>query len=376
MLTYYNAFFSTRQLFLHKIEKNTCKFHKNKLYFIYKFKSQGILFMKIWQLSSPENLQRQNADDLKLSTGLAKIKITKALVSESDVAVYAGISKVKYPVILGRFALGQVTETDEYTFMQKGDRVYLAPATDMETAHLGFVTHGKDANGYYCDFVLADADDAFVLPPSVSDEAAFLIDPVALAERVVDEMNVTVGQHVLVLGGGLYANVLCQILIYHRAVPILADNNAERLARAKKCGIYYTFPNDESLKENVMNVTGGKLADGAVYLALNNKSEPSSIFSYVANGAHVAFCSLDEKPLTVNLERALKNNLTVKGITDTRDFVTTAINILANKNVSFDAFTCRYYPELHLPEILKKYAELLKNGSPLPEQLDVIKFVF
>ena len=27
-------------------------------------------------------------------------------------------------------------------------------------------------------------------------------------------------------------------------------------------------------------------------------------------------------------------------------------------------------------EILKKYAELLKNGSPLPEQLDVIKFIF
>ena len=332
--------------------------------------------MKILQLSSPENLQRQTADDLKLSTGLAKIKITKALVTESDVAVFSGVTKVKYPVIPGRFALGQVTETDEYTFMQKGDRVYLAPATDMETAHLGFVTHGKDANGYYCDFVLAGADDAFVLPPTVSDEAAFLIDPVALAERVVDEMNVTVGQHVLVLGGGLYANILCQILIYHRAVPILADNNAERLARAKKCGIYYTFPNDESLKDRVMSVTGGKLADGAVYLALNNKSEPSTIFSYVANDAYVTFCALDEKPLNVNLERALKNNLTVKGITDARDFVTKAINILANKAITFEAFTCNYYQEMQLPELLKKYTVLLKNGANLPEQLDVVKFIF
>ena len=332
--------------------------------------------MKIWQLATPENLQRQTVPDLKLSTGLAKIKITKALVSESDVAVFAGISKVKYPVIPGRFALGQVTETDEYTFMQKGDRVYLAPATDMETAHLGFVRHGKDANGYYCDFVLAGADDAYVLPPTVSDDAAFLIDPVALAERVVDEMNVTVGQHILVLGGGLYANILCQILIYHRAVPILADNNAERLARAKKCGIYYTFPYDDNLRENVMSVTGGKLADGAIYLALNNKSEPSSIFSFVANGAFVAFCSLDEKPLTVNLEYALKNNLTVKGITDARDFVTTAINILANKAITLNFFPAQNYSEQELPELLQKYSALLKAGSPLPERLDVVKFIF
>ena len=332
--------------------------------------------MKIWQLTSPQNLQRQDADDLKLSAGLAKIKITKTLVSESDVAVFSGVTKVKYPLVLGKFAIGQVTETDEDTFMHKGDRVYLAPSTDSETAELGFVVAGKDTDGFYRDFVLTGADDAYVLPPSVSDEAAFLIDPVALAERVVDEMNITVGQHVLVLGGGLYANVMCQILIYHRAVPILADNNAERLARAKKCGIYYTFPNDESLKENVMNVTGGKLADGAIYLALNNKSEPSSIFSHVANGSHVTFCAQGEKPLNVNLERALKNNVTVRGITDCREFVSTAINILANKAITFDVFPCQYYPELQLPELLKKYAELYKNGSPLPEQLDIVKFIF
>ena len=332
--------------------------------------------MKIWQLTSPQNLQRQDSADLKLSAGLAKIKITKTLVSESDVAVFSGITKVKYPLIPGKFAIGQVTETDEDTFMHKGDRVYLSPAKDLETAELGFVVAGKEMDGFYRDFVLAGADDAYVLPPSVSDEAAFLIDPVALAERVVDEMNITVGQHVLVLGGGLYANIMCQILIYHRAVPILADNNAERLTRAKKSGIYYTFPNDENLKENVMNVTGGKLADGAIYLAVNNKSEPSSSFAHVANGSHVTFCAQGEKPLNVNLERALRNNVTVRGITDCREFVSTAINILANKAITFDVFPCRYYAELELPELLQNYAELLKKGAPLPEQLDIVKFIF
>ena len=37
MLTNYTAFFSTRQLFLHEIKKNSCKFHKNRLYLLYAF---------------------------------------------------------------------------------------------------------------------------------------------------------------------------------------------------------------------------------------------------------------------------------------------------------------------------------------------------
>jgi threonine dehydrogenase-like Zn-dependent dehydrogenase len=119
-----------------------------------------------------------------------------------------------------------------------------------------------------------------------------------------------------------------------------------------------------------------KLADGAVYIALNNRTEPSSIFAHVANGAHVAFCSLDEKPLQLNLERALKNNVTLKGITENKDFVTTAINILANKAITFEPFECKYYQEEELPELLKDYAEKAKTNTPFPERLDIVKFVF
>lgn len=332
--------------------------------------------MKVWQLNSPNNLQRADAPDLELTEDKVKVKITKALLSEADVAVYSGATRVKYPVVPGRFAIGQVTEAAEDLYMKKGDRVYLAGVTEDECAPDGLRFAGETANGFYRDFVAAGADEAYVLPASVSDEAAFLIDAVAMAERVVDEMHVSVGQHILVVGGGLYGNVLCQILIYHRAVPILADNNAERLARAKKSGIYYTYPNDDTLKEHILQVTGGKLADAAVYLAFSNKSEPSTVFSLVAREAYVAYCAMTGKPLAVNLENALKNNVTVKGITESREFVSTAINILANKAVNFSEFAYANFPEEKLPELLKKYAALTAEGVPLPEEIDVVKFIF
>lgn len=332
--------------------------------------------MKIWQLAYPHNLQHVTSPDLKLTQDKVKVKITKALLTESDVAVYSGAVKVKAPFIPGRFAIGQVTETGEDSFIRKGERVYLAGTTEDECAPDGLRIAGETADGFYRDFVLAGMDDVYPLPASVSDEAAFLIDAIALAEHIVDEMHIGVGDHVLVLGGGLYGNILCQILIYHRAVPILADNNAERLARAKRSGIYYTFPNDETLKNKVMEVTGGKLADGAVYLAFANRCEPSVLFPLVKRDAYVAFCSLTNKTLHVNLEYAMKNNLTLKGITESREFVSTAINLLANKAVHFSEFTFKSYREEELPELMEKYAAMYGSGANLPEQFDILKFIF
>ncbi len=332
--------------------------------------------MKTWQLLSQKNLQRSTAPDLKIDDATAKVKITKALLSEADVATYSGALKANYPLVLGRFAIGIVTEAGENAFMNKGDRVYLAPNYADELAPNGLQVAGQTVDGFFRDFAVVDENKAYVLPASVSDEAAFLIEAVALAERIVEEMNISVGQHILVLGGGLYGNILCQILIYHRAVPILVDNNAERLARAKKCGIYYTLPFDETLKDSIAKVTGGKNADGAVYLAFNNRIEPSAVFNFLARDTSVAFCSLMEKPLTVNLENALKNNVTVKGITECTEYVSSAINILANKAVSFSAFSYEYFPEEALPDKLKEYADILSTGGNLPEEMDIFNFIF
>lgn len=334
------------------------------------------IFMKVWQLAYPHNLQHVTAPDLKLTEDTVKVKVTKALLTETDVAVYSGALKVKAPFIPGRFAIGQVTEANEDSFVARNTRVYLASVTEDECAPDGLQIAGETTDGFYRDFVLAKLDDVYPLPNSVTDEAAFLIDAIAMAEHVVDEMHVEVGQHILVLGGGLYGNILCQILIYHRAVPILADNNPERLARAKRSGIYYTFPNDETLKENVLNATGGKLADGAVYLAFSNRCEPSVLFPLVKRDAYVAFCSLTGKSLHVNLEHAIKNNVTIKGISESREFVSTAINLLANKAVNFSEFSFKSSREEDLPNILEEYSQIYSSGVYLPEQFDVIKFIF
>ena len=111
---------------------------------------------------------------------------------------------MKYPFIPGRYAIGQVTEADEDSFIKKSERVYLAGISEDEEAPDGLKIAGETSDGFYRDFVLAGVDDVYPLPASVTDEAAFLIDAIAQAEHVIDEMHIEVGQHILVIGGGLY----------------------------------------------------------------------------------------------------------------------------------------------------------------------------
>ena len=69
--------------------------------------------------------------------------------------------------------------------------------TEDELAPDGLRIAGETVDGFYRDFVLSHVNDVYPLPPSVSDELAFLIDAVALAEHVVEEMHVEAGQHIL-----------------------------------------------------------------------------------------------------------------------------------------------------------------------------------
>ena len=50
--------------------------------------------MKVWQLNSPNNLQRKEAPDLVRGKDHLKVKVTKALLSEADVAVFSGATRV------------------------------------------------------------------------------------------------------------------------------------------------------------------------------------------------------------------------------------------------------------------------------------------
>ena len=94
----------------------------------------------------------------------------------------------------------------------------------------------------------------------------------------------------------------------------------------------------------------------------------------MARRATAIFCARTEKNVTVNLSAAMKNDVTVKCVCDNREYISSAINVLANKAVSYGEFTFTQSPEDKLPEALESYAN--GDASRLNEEFDIFKFMF
>ena len=107
--------------------------------------------MKIWQLNGPLKLEHAPAADLVIDelhdNGKAKAKIIKAPLSLSDMRVFMGGAETKYPLILGRFAVGQITEATPQSYMKNRDRVYLSDVIEDEETESGIKVTGVSVDG-------------------------------------------------------------------------------------------------------------------------------------------------------------------------------------------------------------------------------------
>ena len=81
--------------------------------------------MKGWKILSPMNIVEQEINDTAENNGLSNVKITKALITLSDVLRYKGEIDSN-SVILGSSGIGIVRETESELFeLEKGKHVYI-----------------------------------------------------------------------------------------------------------------------------------------------------------------------------------------------------------------------------------------------------------
>ena len=86
--------------------------------------------MKGYKLAKPFELYEKEAEDTKIPYSQSKIRITKALITLSDVLRFMGETESK-DVIFGSAGIGILSETDKNLFdLEKGKRVYIEPSKE------------------------------------------------------------------------------------------------------------------------------------------------------------------------------------------------------------------------------------------------------
>lgn len=219
--------------------------------------------MNVWKLTAANTMQKEAVEPVP-EEGKRKIRITKVFVNRSDALLFSG-AKSEIPSHPGRFAVGLIADEGS-THFPKGARVLVhtafpAPTDGVEKRDYtedDILLRGYTADGFLRDFIYVTEDELSLLPESVSDEKALLIQHIALANAAVEKLGLHRGEHVAVIGGSMLGIFICRLLIYRQISPILIDNDAKRIEFAKSCGIYYTAPKTKrSLKRWASSRAGG-----------------------------------------------------------------------------------------------------------------------
>lgn len=332
--------------------------------------------MNVWRLTAANQLSRIEEKVPESVPGKMKVRITKVLVGATDAALYSGEAKSRYPLTLGRFAIGIVAEDSPSPLFLKGSRVLLhtfLPAPYSGTEKKDFTEDemlvcGYSRDGYLRDFVFRGAEEMTPLSDNITDAEALLAHYVAFAKAAVDKLNPEVGDHVAVIGANLLGNLISQLLIYQQAVPVLIDNKKERLETAKRCGVDYTVLCDESVVDNLAQITGGRLASGAIVVSKDMESELSP-FTLCAKNSRVIFSHLHGLSINVNLEQAIKKQLTVCGISDVTGYMEAALNLIAGRAVNLSSVETKTSPVDNAAQVLANFPA---NGDREMAVLDLI----
>jgi threonine dehydrogenase-like Zn-dependent dehydrogenase len=143
-------------------------------------------------------------------------------------------------------------------------------------------------------------------------------------------------------------------------VPILADNNAEFLERAREAGIYYTVNlGTQDAKKVVKEITGNRMAENVVHVANFGLPVDQSLELSGFNGRMAAVGS-HSADFEGNFKLLIDRQLRVIGINNGYDNIPSAINLLANKTINVSRLIKENIPFDAVPE---KFKELAADDS-------------
>ena len=302
-----------------------------------------------WKISEFGKLETHSSvEELNSMDGL-KVRITRSLITEDDIALICGEDKsIQLPIIPGRMAIGMVTKLSQPSSLIKpSEKVVIASTKPCgKCAHCiegktekcyEFSIAGRTVDGFLKDFVTTTISEVYPLPQNVKDEDAIYIEYIALALSAIDKLNFEKGDHVAVIGGSVFGSIVAQLLSYYQAVPIIVDDNENSLQLAKKSGIYYSLPVNSKTEREISVLTGGKMVSGVVY-ATRSGIGVDLAYRVSAPGATVVFAGFSYPNIKPPINLAMNKELTSVCVSSGHTNYRTAINILANKGIDLSLY--------------------------------------
>lgn len=305
-----------------------------------------------------------------------RVRVRRIGVCGSDVHYYThgriGNFVVKGPLVLGHEVSGVVDAVGEgVTRVKPGDRVALEPGVPCRRCtycKTGAYNLCPDmtfmatppVDGALSEYVTWPDDFVFPVPQSVSDDAAALLEPLAVGVWAVRKGDVRPGHSVAVLGAGPIGCTTIMAAKAAGATTIIAvDLEDFRLDLARQVGATHTF-NARSgdalafIRELGARRDGLPLSHGGVDVAFETAgSLPTTRLTIVAPkpGGVAVLVGLPADPeVSLDIVSAASREVTLRGVFRYANCYPAAVELVASGAVDLDALVTHRYPFDQTPE--------------------------
>ena len=334
--------------------------------------------MKAWILEDIRKLKMQEFPPAEISNDEIKVKVEELLYTDLDHEVYTGVGKRKYPFVMGRYAVGVVSQVAdaENAYFQKMDRVAIEPyifceeCTECKREHYERCSNMQEL-GYNCDgllknFVNLHYSQIHRLPDSLSNDKALYVPYVAFCLNVVDALNLEKGRHIAIFSSTKTGLILAQLIAYYQAVPVFISNKQELLQTAREMGIFYSFDIDKTdVEKELTLITGGRMCSEIVYFS-NGDFNFKDIYNVAAVNANICLVGYSTKESKLSVAQICKKHLNIFGVYNGAGNFSSAINMLVTDTVNVDALIGKPINFDNLDKELEKLtAEELVLKSPI-----------
>ena len=206
-----------------------------------------------------EKMEYKEMEIPEISETEVLIKVKASGICGSDIAYYYGKSPLetpdgKGPLVLGHEFSGEVVKLGSYVeannFLKVGDRVAINPFHNchaciycrMAKPNLCSYTRtsGVNSNGSFAEYVKVSYTNAIVLPDELSYIEGAMLEPLACASYGLKNLDIQLGDFVVVIGSGTIGIMMAQIIKQRGAKTVLMSGIIDfPLERAKEVGVDY-----------------------------------------------------------------------------------------------------------------------------------------
>jgi len=290
------------------------------------------------------------------------IKIREAGICGTDYALFLGHLSVRYPIIPGHEAVGEITALGpDVKKLRIGQRVTIQPNFSCGTCPSCLnrkenicpnkLRLGLDIAGVFAQYVNVPEQYVWPLPEDLTDSMGILIEPLSVALHAFDKSPLSPGEEVLVYGAGVIGLLVVQLAVLSGGRVAAFDVAEPRLRIAGEM-------HAEKMFSSLTELEKGAGSFSIVYETSGTAEALSQIVRLCAPGGRAVLTGLPERDFPVLTAPIVRKELTIQGSMIYRNEFPAAIRLLQRGQIRTDLLLSEACSLENLPQALEDFRSL------------------